>query len=60
MLAAEMHGVLQMAELGNRDDSRRTALPANGMMTARGAARMYAVLACGGELEGYGCCRRQP
>ncbi|MEW2492547.1 serine hydrolase domain-containing protein [Streptomyces nodosus] len=46
------HGVLPVAELGNRDDFRRTALPANGIMTARGAARLYAVLACGGELEG--------
>ncbi|WP_237693974.1 serine hydrolase [Streptomyces sp. SID2888] len=46
------HGVLPVAELGNRDDFRRTALPANGIMTARGAARLYAALACGGELEG--------
>ncbi|MFE3942330.1 serine hydrolase domain-containing protein [Streptomyces sp. NPDC059118] len=46
------HGVLPVAELGNRADFRRTALPANGVMTARGAARLYAVLACGGELEG--------
>lgn len=46
------HGVLPVAELGNRDDFRRTALPANGVMTARGVARLYAVLACGGELEG--------
>ncbi|MBB4795973.1 serine hydrolase domain-containing protein [Streptomyces nodosus] len=46
------HGVLPVAELGNRDDFRRIALPANGIMTARGAARLYAALACGGELEG--------
>ncbi|MER6332719.1 serine hydrolase domain-containing protein [Streptomyces sp. NPDC001034] len=45
-------GVLPVAELGNRDDFRRTALPANGIMTARGAARLYAVLACGGESAG--------
>lgn len=46
------HGVLPVAELGNRDDFRRTALPANGIVTARGVARLYAALACGGELEG--------
>ncbi|MEV8099213.1 serine hydrolase domain-containing protein [Kitasatospora sp. NPDC085879] len=44
-------GVRPVAELANRADVRRTALPANGVMTARGAARMYAALACGGELE---------
>ncbi|MCX5388556.1 serine hydrolase [Streptomyces sp. NBC_00094] len=45
-------GVLPVAELANRADFRRTALPANGIMTARGVARMYAALACDGELDG--------
>lgn len=45
-------GVLPVAGLANRADFRRTALPANGIMTARGVARLYAALACGGELGG--------
>ncbi|GHF53853.1 serine hydrolase [Kitasatospora xanthocidica] len=44
--------VLPLAGLANRADFRRTALPANGVMTARAAARLFAVLACGGEAAG--------
>ncbi|GAA0584929.1 serine hydrolase domain-containing protein [Streptomyces crystallinus] len=43
--------VLPVAPLANRADYRRAALPANGTMTARAAARMYAALVCG-ELDG--------
>ncbi|OAR21887.1 hypothetical protein A8W25_30805 [Streptomyces sp. ERV7] len=43
--------VLPVAALANRADYRRAALPANGTMTARAAARMYAALVCG-ELDG--------
>ncbi|MEU4347785.1 serine hydrolase domain-containing protein [Streptomyces sp. NPDC023838] len=43
--------VLPVAALANRADFRRAALPANGTMTARAAARVYAALACG-ELDG--------
>lgn len=49
---AAPRGVLPLAELANRADFRRTVLPANGVLTARAAARMYALLAGGGELEG--------
>ncbi|MFJ8622298.1 serine hydrolase domain-containing protein [Kitasatospora sp. NPDC093550] len=45
-------GVLPVAELAARADVRRTPLPANGTMTARAAARLYAALARGGELDG--------
>ncbi|WP_354644271.1 serine hydrolase domain-containing protein [Kitasatospora camelliae] len=45
-------GVRPVAALADRADFRRTALPANGVMTARAVARMYAALACGGELDG--------
>ncbi|MEU8540706.1 serine hydrolase domain-containing protein [Streptomyces sp. NPDC048717] len=45
-------GVLPLAELANRSDFRSTVLPSNGYLTARAAARMYAALACGGELDG--------
>jgi CubicO group peptidase (beta-lactamase class C family) len=44
--------VLPVAELANRDDFRRTPLPANGTMSARGAARLYGALARGGEIDG--------
>ncbi|WHM40220.1 serine hydrolase domain-containing protein [Streptomyces sp. BPTC-684] len=43
--------VLPVAALANRADFRRAALPANGTMTARAAARVYAALVCG-ELDG--------
>ncbi|MFK8906065.1 serine hydrolase domain-containing protein [Streptomyces sp. YS-3] len=43
--------VLPVPALANRADYRRAALPANGTMTARAAARMYAALVCG-ELDG--------
>ncbi|WP_327071456.1 beta-lactamase family protein [Kitasatospora sp. NBC_01250] len=43
--------VSPVAELANRADFRRTALPANSTLTARAAARMYAMLACG-EVDG--------
>ncbi|GAA1272782.1 serine hydrolase domain-containing protein [Kitasatospora nipponensis] len=44
--------VLPVAELANRADFRRTALPANGTMTARAAARMYAALVGDGPRTG--------
>ncbi|MEU9046176.1 MULTISPECIES: serine hydrolase domain-containing protein [unclassified Kitasatospora] len=44
--------VLPVAGLANRADFRRTPLPANGVMTARAVARLYAALAGGGELDG--------
>jgi len=44
--------VLPVAELANRADYRRIALPACGTMTARAAARIYALFACGGEIDG--------
>ncbi len=44
--------VLPTAELGNRPNVLRASIPANGTMTARAAARMYAALAGGGELDG--------
>ncbi|MFE5584096.1 serine hydrolase domain-containing protein [Kitasatospora sp. NPDC056531] len=50
--AAVPRAVLPVAALANRADFRRTPLPANGIMTARAVARLYAALACGGELSG--------
>ncbi|WP_179852933.1 serine hydrolase domain-containing protein [Streptomyces sp. 1331.2] len=52
--------VLPVAALANRADFRRTALPANGVMTARAVARLYAALACGGEPGGCSCSPRRP
>ncbi|WP_189919556.1 serine hydrolase domain-containing protein [Kitasatospora xanthocidica] len=46
------HGVLPVAGLANRPDFRRTPLPANGVMTARATARLYAELAHGGGPAG--------
>lgn len=40
--------VLPTAEFANREDYLRTSLPANGTLTARAVARMYAALACDG------------
>jgi CubicO group peptidase (beta-lactamase class C family) len=40
-------------EIFGRPDVWMSEIPgANGLMTARGVARMYAMLACGGELDG--------
>jgi CubicO group peptidase (beta-lactamase class C family) len=44
--------VLPVAPLANRDSFHRTVLPANGTMSARGAARLYGALARGGEIDG--------
>lgn len=50
-LIASPRAVLPSAEFANSRDYLRTALPANGTMSARAAARMYAALACG-EIDG--------